>query len=184
MQLKSLAELERRCQSVMQELKLLSERQEVLKGMVEDKIRLQSRAAEKYCEQICEEMKELEEKKPREALLPVQKNNILMRFQSERDKARMLQRSGESRVIRTGADIKDTLSFESCRSSVVDDMEEVSSKSSRKTQDKEETTPEASWAPVTGRKEKEGWRLEPEGETETPEVIVLWNEAEGVPHEP
>ena len=78
-------------------------------------------------------------------------------------------------------DTQDTLSFESCRSSVVDDMEEVSSESSRKMQDKEEATPEASWVAVTGRKEKEGWRLEPEGETETPEVIVLWSEAEGVP---
>ena len=27
---------------------------------------------------------------------------------------------------------------------------------------------------------KEGWRLEPERETETPEVIVLWSEVEGV----
>ena len=52
---------------------------------------------------------------------------------------------------------------------------------SRKMQDKEETTPEASWAAVAGR---ERWRLEPEGETETPEVIVWWNEAEGVPVNP
>ena len=63
-------------------------------------------------------------------------------------------------------------------------MEEVSSESSRKMQDKEETTPEASWAAVTGKKEKDGGRLEPEGEAETPEVIVLWNEAEGVPANP
>ena len=152
--------------------------------MVEDKIRLQSRATEKYYEQIFEEMKELEEKKSKKALLLVQKKHMLMRYQSEREKARMLQRSGGSRVIRKGADIHDTLSFESCRSSVVDDMEEGSSESSRKMQDKEETTPEASWAAVTGKKEKDGWRLEPEGEAETPEVIVLWNEAEGVPANP
>ena len=35
---------------MMQEVKLLSERQDVLMGMVEDKIRLQSRATEKYYE--------------------------------------------------------------------------------------------------------------------------------------
>ena len=64
---------------------------------------------------------------------------------------------------------------------MVDDMEEVSSESSRTMQDKEETTPEASWAAVTGRKEDDGWRLEPEGEAETPETIVFWNEVEGVP---
>ena len=42
----------KKCQNMMQEVKLFSERQEVLKGMVEDKIRLQSRATEKYYEQI------------------------------------------------------------------------------------------------------------------------------------
>ena len=46
----------------MQEVKLLSERKEVLKDMVEDKIRLPSRTMEKYYDQIFEEM-ELEEKK-------------------------------------------------------------------------------------------------------------------------
>ena len=96
----------------------------------------------------------------------------------------MLQKSGSSRVTRKGKDVQDLLSLESCRSSVVDDMEEVSSGSSKKMQDKEETTPEASWAAVTGRQDKEGWRLEPEGETERPEVTVLWNEAVGVPCEP
>ena len=55
---------------MMQEVKSLSERQEILKGMVEDKIRLLSRATEQYHEQIFEEMKE---KKSKEALLLVQK---------------------------------------------------------------------------------------------------------------
>ena len=41
-QLKGLAELEKRCQNEMQKVKLLSERQDTLKGMVVDKIRLQS----------------------------------------------------------------------------------------------------------------------------------------------
>ena len=39
-QLKGLVELERRCQELMQEMKLLRERQEVLAGLVEDKSRL------------------------------------------------------------------------------------------------------------------------------------------------
>ena len=42
--------------------------------MIEDEIRLPSRATEKYYEQVFEEMKELEEKKSEEALLLVQKN--------------------------------------------------------------------------------------------------------------
>ena len=48
----------------------------LLKGMVEDKVRLQSRATENYYEQIFEEMKELEEKKSKEALLLVQKSTF------------------------------------------------------------------------------------------------------------
>ena len=91
----------------------------------------------------------------------------------------MLQRLGGSRVIRNRADTQDTLSFEPCMSSVTCGMEEVSSKSSRKMQDKEEAMSEASWTAVATRKEKDGWRLEP-GETETPEVTVWWDEAEGV----
>ena len=71
---------------MMQEVKLLSERQEVLKGV-------KSRETEKYNEQIFEEMKELEEEKSKEALLLEQKKHILMLYQSERDEARMLQSS-------------------------------------------------------------------------------------------
>ena len=75
---------------------------------------------------------------------------------------------------------EDTISFESCSSSMACDMEEVSLESSRKMQDKEEITFEASWIAVTQGRGKEVWRLEPEGEAEKPEVTVLWNEAEGV----
>ena len=49
-----------------QELNYLSERQEIFRGMVEDKIRMWSRATEKYYDQIFEEMKELEEKKSKD----------------------------------------------------------------------------------------------------------------------
>ena len=69
----------------MQEVKLLSERQDILKGMVEDKFRLQSRATEWNCEQIFEEMKELQEKTSEEALQLVQKKHDLWRHQNERD---------------------------------------------------------------------------------------------------
>ena len=46
----------------------------------------------------------------------------------------MLQRSGSSRVTRKLVDTQDLLSFESCRSSVVDYTEEVSLESPRKMQ--------------------------------------------------
>ena len=83
-------------------------------------------------------------------------------------------------MIRNGADTLDVISFESCRSSVVGDTGEVSSESSRRMQDNEETSSEASWTTVTKGKEKDVWRLELEGESEKSEVTVLWNEAEGV----
>ena len=98
-QLKGLVELERGCQDLMLEVELLSERQEVLTGLVEDKIRLESKATERYCETIFEELRELEEKKSKEALLLSQKKHILIRNQSERDKSRMLKRLGGSRWI-------------------------------------------------------------------------------------
>ena len=61
---------------MMQEVKLLSERQEVLKSTVEDVNRLQSKATEKYYETIFAELRELEVKKSKEALLLVQKNTF------------------------------------------------------------------------------------------------------------
>ena len=72
------------------------------------------------------------------------------------------------------------MSVESCSSSMACDMEEAGSVSSRKMQDKEETTSEASWTAVTKRKEEEVCRLEPEGEAEKPEVTVPWKEVKGV----
>ena len=53
------------------------------------------------------------------------------RCQSERERARMLQRLGGSRAIRHGSGAQDTLSFESCSSSMACDMEEVSLESSK-----------------------------------------------------
>ena len=61
-----------------EEVKLLSEGQDVLMGMVEDKIRLQSRATESTLNRSSEEMKELEEKKSKEALLLVQKKKHIL----------------------------------------------------------------------------------------------------------
>ena len=52
----------KRCQNMRQEVNLLSERQGTFRGMVEDTIRMQCRATEKFYEHIFEEMKELEEK--------------------------------------------------------------------------------------------------------------------------
>ena len=47
-QLKGLVELERRCQGLMQEVQLPSERQEVLVGMVVSKRDMQKEAPKKY----------------------------------------------------------------------------------------------------------------------------------------
>ena len=79
-QLKGLVELERRCRDTMQEVNVLNERQEILKNTVGDKIRLQSRATEKYYDQMFDEIKELEEKKSQEALLLVQKKYDSWRY--------------------------------------------------------------------------------------------------------
>ena len=63
--------------------------------------------------------------------------------------------------------------FESCRSSA---------ESPRKMQDEQEVS-ETSWN-ATKEKEEDGWRLEPEGETETLKTKVLWNGVECIPGYP
>ena len=71
-------------------------------------------------------MKELEEKTSEEALLLVQKKHTLWKYQNERDAVKRLQRFGSSRRMKKEADSQDLLSYESCRSSVVDHVEEMS----------------------------------------------------------
>ena len=70
-------------------------------------------------------MKKLEEEKSEEALLIVQKTHDLWRYDNERDEARRLQRSGNSRRTKMEVDSQDLLSFESCRSSAVDYSVEI-----------------------------------------------------------
>ena len=109
---------------------------------MEDELRLQSRATEKCYDQIFEERKELEEKTSEEALLIVQKTYDLWGYQKERDEARRLQRSGNSRRVKKEMDLQHSFSSESCRSSTVDHVEEMNSGVSEK----------------RGRKYKRRWR--------------------------
>ena len=75
--------------------------------------------------------------------------------------------------------LQDLLSFESCTSSTVDHVEEMSLESPRKSQDVQVVTSEIAGTATRGRGE-DAWRLEPEGETETLETKVVSNWVEGV----
>ena len=72
---------------------------------------------------------------------------------------------------------QDLHSNESCRSSAVDHVEEMSRESVRKMQDEQDMS-ETSGNATRGRGE-DGWRLEPEREAK-----VFWNGVEGVNVEP
>ena len=91
---------------------------------MEDKLKLQSRANERYQYQFFEEIKELEQKKSEEALRMVQKKHDLRRYQNETDEARRPQKEW--------AGLAAFYLFESCRSSVVDFDKEMTSESLRK----------------------------------------------------
>ena len=145
--LKGLVELKSRSQEPMQEVKLFSERQEVLACLVEDRTRLQSNATEKYYETIFEELRELVQKKSKEAIKAHSVTRMLQKLEG----------------IRHWTGTRDTMSVESCSSSMTDDMEVVCSESSRKMKDMEETTSQASCTTVKKGKKKV-WRLESEGE--------------------
>ena len=93
-QLKGLAELDRRCLDLMQEVQLLSERQEVLVGMVASKRNMQKETLQKYQEKVFEEFKELEEQRAEEALELVQKKLMHTKWEGESERARMLRRLG------------------------------------------------------------------------------------------
>ena len=142
---------------------------------------MQTRATEKYYEQIFEEIKEVEEKKPEEAL--VQKKYDLWRYQNERDEARRLHRSGSSRRMKKEAGSQDLPSFQSSRSSAVDHVEEMSLVCPRESQDAQVVMSEIAGKVTRGRGE-DAWRLAPEGETETLETKVVSKGVEGVHVDP
>ena len=131
----------KRCQNMRQEVNHVSERQEILRGMLEDNQDAEQ-SNRKYYDQIFEEMKVLEEKESEEALLLVQEKFVSWRFQNERDEARSLQRSGTSRRVKMEADSQDFLSVQSCRSSAVDHVEDIRLEPSRKRQDVQGVTSE------------------------------------------
>ena len=122
-------------------MQVSSERQEMFKSTIEDKLRLQSRITEKYQDQMFEKIKELEEKKSEEALPMVQKKYELWRDQNERNEARRLY-SGNSRRVRKGMDLQHPFSSKSCRSSTVDHDEEMTLESPRKRQEVQEVMKE------------------------------------------
>ena len=62
----------------------------------------------------------------------VQKKHDLWRDQNERDEARRLQSSGNSRRVRKWLDLQHPTSSESCRSSMVDHDEEMTLEPPRK----------------------------------------------------
>ena len=123
--------------------------------MGEDKIRLQSRATEEYYEQMFRGDDGVGRKNQKSLCYLRRKSTIC-------GKMRMEQRSGSSRRMKKEADSQDLLSFESCRSSAVDHVEEMSPEAPRKMQDEQEVMSETS------------------GETVTLETEVLWNGVEGV----
>ena len=73
------------------------------------------------------------------------------------------------------ADSQDLLSFESCRSSAVDHVEEMSLESARKMQDEQEVMSETPGNSTRGRGE-DAWRLR--------KPKFFWNRVEGVPGYP
>ena len=79
--------------------------------------------------------------------------------------------------------MQDLLSFESCRSSAVDDVEEISLESSGQRQNVQVVMSE-----IAGKERRENgedaWRLEPEGETETLETRMVSHGVEGVNADP
>ena len=116
----------------------------------------------------------MEQKKSEEALRTVQKNYDLWRSQNERDEARRLQSSGNSRRVRTMLDLRHHTSSESCRSLMFDYDEEMTLEPPRKRPEWPE------WEETTGR-EEDAWKLEPEEETEVPETVIVADEVEEAP---
>ena len=112
----------------------------------------------------------MEEQRAREALVLVQKKHTLIKWESERDRARTIQSLGVSRSIGPWSEGQDDFSFGSCSSSLAFDGDGAISASSRIVHEEDEEKSEASWTAVAKEKERAWWSVDPEGEAEELEV--------------
>ena len=151
---------------------------EIFKSTMEDKLKLQSRANERYRDQIFEEIKELEQKKSEEALRMVQKNHDLWKYQNESDEARRLQSCGNSIRVRKGLDLQHPTSSELCRSSMVDHDEEMTLEPPRKRPRCKKLRRRLSGRRREEEKKKHGGGSQ-KGETEVLETGIVADEVEG-----
>ena len=99
-----------------------------------------------------------------------------MEISNERDEARRLQISRNSRRVRKGLDLQRPTSSGSCRSSVIDHDEEMALEPPRRRHVVQEVIKETEWKEARSG-EEEARRLEPEGETEVPDTGIV---ADGV----
>ena len=83
--------LERECLELREEIEHLSEKQEVLATLMEGKMGLQKATPEDFQVQIFQELKELEEQKTKEALEHVKRKHKMVKWEGERERARMIQ---------------------------------------------------------------------------------------------
>ena len=128
---------------------MLNKRHEIFQNATEGKLRVQSRACERLQDQIVEEVKELVHTEKEEALQLVRKEHDLWMYPNEKEEAKRLQGARKSR--------KD------------EEMAWVPPRNKSKW---------PSWEEATKTVESE-WRLEPEGEAEVPEIIIVSDAVEG-----
>ena len=140
---------------------------------MEDKLKLQSRANERYHDQTFEEIKELEQRSQKKLCEWCRRSTIYGDIRMKE-----MQSSGNSRRVRKGLDLQQPTISESCTSSMVDHDEEMALEPPRKRHEVQEVTKETAWTEARDRGE-EAWRLEPEGDTEVPETGIVADEVEG-----
>ena len=139
---------------------------------------MQKVAPEDFQRQIFQESQELEEQKIREAQELEQRKHKLIKWEGERERARMLQRLESSRAVGQWSGARDNSSFGSCSSSLAFDTDEIMSASSKTAKEADEAMSESSWTALAKEKERD-WSIDLEGDMEKREVVGLWSGTEG-----
>ena len=124
-------------------------------------------------------MKELEEQKTEEALELVKREHKLVKWEGERERARMLQTLELSGAVGQCSGAFDNSSFGSCSSSMALDTDEAMSASSKMAQDADDAMSESSWTALAKVEERDWWSIDLEGEIQKLEVAGPWSGTEG-----
>ena len=169
--MKALTELERRCQTLREEVEHLSEKLQALADLMLSEKDMQKKHLKSIKRRSSRNSRSWRSKGQGKLWRSCKKEHMLIKCEGERERARIMQRLEASSATGPWSGGHDNSSFGFLARPHTD---EAMSASSRMVQEVDEATSETSWTALAKGKERDWWSIDLEGEVEKLEVSGPW----------